>query len=72
VQLQQVVTFERLVKTLHQQLRAVAVDGQAAGTFLAAVEQPIAIGALAVQKTCGRLAEKTRSLAVGELQAASF
>jgi hypothetical protein len=37
------------VKALHQQLRAVTVDGQTAGAFLAAVEQPIAIGALAVQ-----------------------
>jgi hypothetical protein len=37
------------VEALHQQLRTVAVDGQAAGAFLAAVEQPIAIGALGVQ-----------------------
>ena len=49
VQLQQIVTLQCLVKTLHQQLRAVTVDGQAASAFLAAMEQAIAIGALAVQ-----------------------
>ena len=37
------------MEALHQQLRAVAVDGQTAGAFLAAVEQAIAISALAVQ-----------------------
>ncbi|MNN40637.1 hypothetical protein D3C81_1547180 [compost metagenome] len=49
VQLQQRFAVERLVETLHHQLRAVAVDGQAAGAFLAAMEQAIAVGALAVQ-----------------------
>ena len=49
MQLQQVGAFQALVEALHQQLRAVAVDSQAAGAFLAAVEQPIAIGALGVQ-----------------------
>ncbi|MNM36964.1 hypothetical protein D3C81_476850 [compost metagenome] len=49
VQLQQSIAFQRLMETLHQQLRAVAVDGQATGAFLAAMEQAIAIGALAVQ-----------------------
>src|SRR5450830_949478 len=49
VQGEQVFAFQGLVEGLHHQLRAVAVDGQAAGTFLAAVEQAIAIGALAVQ-----------------------
>jgi hypothetical protein len=43
--------FSRLAvgEALHQQLRAVAVDGQAAGTFLAAMEQAVTVGALAVQ-----------------------
>ncbi|CAI8993122.1 hypothetical protein EMIT0P43_90029 [Pseudomonas jessenii] len=49
VQLQQRLALQRLVETLHQQLRAVAVDGQATGTFLATVEEAIAIGALQVQ-----------------------
>ncbi|MOA22661.1 hypothetical protein D3C78_1432350 [compost metagenome] len=48
-QLQQGVAFERLVEALHQQLRAVAVDGQARRAFLAAVEQPVTVGALGVQ-----------------------
>ncbi|MNE21245.1 hypothetical protein D3C80_1143960 [compost metagenome] len=48
-QFQQGVALERLMEALHQQLRAVAVDGQAGGTFLAAVEQSVAVGALRVQ-----------------------
>ncbi|MNZ82057.1 hypothetical protein D3C78_1007440 [compost metagenome] len=49
VQLQQRFALQRLVKALHQQLRAVAVDGQAAGAFLAAMEQAVAVRALRVQ-----------------------
>ncbi|MNL46421.1 hypothetical protein D3C87_1691300 [compost metagenome] len=49
VQLQQGIAHQGLVEALHQQLRAVAVNCQAASTFLAAMEQPIAIGALLVQ-----------------------
>ena len=49
MQLQQLFGFQRLVEALHQQLRAVTVDGQAAGTFLAAMEQSITVGALGVQ-----------------------
>ncbi|MNN03878.1 hypothetical protein D3C81_1165870 [compost metagenome] len=49
VQLQQGAGLEGLVETLHQQLRAVAVDGQAAGALLAAMEQAIAVGALGMQ-----------------------
>ena len=49
VQLQQVIALQALMKALHQQLRAVTVDGQAAGAFLAAVEQAITVGALGVQ-----------------------
>ena len=49
MQLQQVIALKALVKALHQQLRAVTVDGQAASTFLAAVEQAIAISALGMQ-----------------------
>ncbi|MNF06683.1 hypothetical protein D3C80_2066860 [compost metagenome] len=37
------------MEALHHQLRAIAVDRQAAGAFLAAMEQAIAVGALAVQ-----------------------
>ena len=46
---QQFIAAELLVKGLHQQLRAVAVDGQAASTFLAAMEQAVAVRALVVQ-----------------------
>ncbi|CAI8981738.1 hypothetical protein EMIT0324P_50040 [Pseudomonas chlororaphis] len=49
MQLQQGLAFQRLVKALHQQLWAVTVDGQAPGAFLAAMEQPIAVGALLMQ-----------------------
>lgn len=49
MQVQQVCAFQRLVEALHQQLRAIAVDGQATGAFLAAVEQPVTVGALGVQ-----------------------
>ena len=45
----QIVGLQRLMKTLHQQLRAVAVDGQARRAFLAAVEEAVAVGALGVQ-----------------------
>ena len=50
VQVQQVCRFQGLVEALYQQLRAVAVDGQAAGAFLAAVKQPIAVRTLGVQR----------------------
>jgi len=46
---QQFIAAELLVKALHQQLRAIAVDGQATGAFLAAVEQAVAVGALGMQ-----------------------
>lgn len=49
MQVQQVGGFQGLVETLHQQLRTVAVDGQAAGAFLAAMEQPVTVGALCMQ-----------------------
>ena len=49
VQGQQVFTLQRLVEALHQQLWAIAVDGQATGAFLAAMEQSIAIGTLFMQ-----------------------
>ena len=49
MQLQQIIALKTLVKALHQQLRAVTVDGQAPGTFLAAMEQAITICALSVQ-----------------------
>ena len=63
VQLQQVVAFQRLVEALHQQLRAIAVDGQAGRAFLAAMEQAIAVGALLVQ-----LAEQLQALVEGGAQ----
>ena len=48
-QLQQGVMLQRLVEALHQQLRAVAIDGQARCAFLRAMEQAIAVGVLRVQ-----------------------
>ncbi|MOA38612.1 hypothetical protein D3C78_1603150 [compost metagenome] len=47
--LEQGVALERLMEALHQQLRTVTVDGQPGGAFLAAVEQPVTVGALRVQ-----------------------
>ncbi len=49
MQFQQRIALQAGVKTLHQQLRAIAVDGQAAGAFLAAMKQAIAVGALPMQ-----------------------
>lgn len=63
VQLQQVVALQRLMEALYQQLRAVAVDGQSGGAFLAAMEQAIAVGALLVQ-----LAEQLLALVEGGAQ----
>ena len=40
---------ERLMEALHHQLWAVAIDRQAGRAFLAAMEQPVAIGALLLQ-----------------------
>src|SRR5690606_34857943 len=37
------------MKTLDQQLRAIAVDGQAGNAFLAAMEEAVAVGTLSVQ-----------------------
>src|SRR5471032_2390343 len=49
VQVQEVSCFQGLVETLHQQLWAVTVDSQAAGAFLAAMKQAVAVSALGVQ-----------------------
>ena len=49
VQVQQIIPLYCLVKALHQQLRAIAVGGEAGRAFLAAMEQAIAIGALGMQ-----------------------
>ncbi len=53
---QQFIAPKAGVEALHQQLRAVAVQGQAAGAFLAAVKQPVAVGALGMQFGKQRLA----------------
>ncbi|MNN65486.1 hypothetical protein D3C81_1809920 [compost metagenome] len=55
-QCQQGLALQRLVKTLHQQLRAVAVHRQAGCAFLAAMEQAVAVGALGMQFGQQRLA----------------
>lgn len=49
VQVQEVSCFQGLMETLHQQLWAVTVDSQAAGAFLAAMKQAVAVSALGVQ-----------------------
>ena len=49
VQGQQIFACQRLMEALDQQLRTIAVDGQATGAFLAAMEQAIAISALFMQ-----------------------
>ncbi|MCY1355556.1 hypothetical protein D9M68_550540 [compost metagenome] len=55
-QLQQGLALHWLVEALHHQLRTVAVDGQARDAFLAAVEEPVAIGALGMEFGQQRLA----------------
>ncbi|MNP11332.1 hypothetical protein D3C76_1035140 [compost metagenome] len=49
VQFKQGAALKRLMETLHQQLRAIAVNGQAAGAFLTAMEQAVAVSALGMQ-----------------------
>ncbi|RMM48237.1 hypothetical protein ALQ78_05776 [Pseudomonas syringae pv. aptata] len=56
MQRQQGIAIQAGMKALHQQLRAVAVDGQPAGALLAAVKQSIAVRPLPMQLVKQRLA----------------
>ena len=51
------------MKALHQQLRAITVDGQAARTLLAAVEQTITIGPLLM-----KLAQQALTIIEGDAE----